>query len=191
MFVYPEFLLTRIYGAEYASGATVLRILSLGFITNSYFGFNYHTIMASGDSDFLMKCSMASAGMNVLLNFILIPQYGMIGAAIASSVSFASIEVFMTLKIWKKQNMHPFTSTYRRLTFIDIFMVVAMYAAGKALLLTGTNLEYTAFIIVYFVIIRYANVLDDAEMDMARKISKSIRYNIDIRILQALKALAT
>lgn len=191
MFVYPEYLLTRIYGAEYASGVTVLRILSLGFITNSYFGFNYHTIMASGDSDFLMKCSMASAGMNVLLNFILIPQYGMIGAAIASSVSFASIEVFMTLKIWKKQNMHPFTSTYRRLTFIDIFMVVAMFSAGKALLLTGTNLEYTAFIIVYFVIIRYANVLDDAEMDMARKISKSIRYNIDIHILQALKALAS
>jgi O-antigen/teichoic acid export membrane protein len=115
----------------------------------------------------------------------------MIGAAIASSVSFASIEVFMTLKTWKKQNMHPFTSTYRRLTFIDIFMVVAMYAAGKALLLTGTNLEYTAFIIVYFVIIRYANVLEDAEMDMTRKISNSIRYNIDIHILQALKALAS
>ena len=81
MFVYPEFLLTKIYGAEYASGATVLRILALGFVTNSYFGFNYHTIMASGDSDFLMKCSVASAGTNVLLNFMLIPQYGMVGAA--------------------------------------------------------------------------------------------------------------
>src|SRR5665647_2639492 len=136
MFVYPESLLTRIYGAEYASGATVLRILALGFITNSYVGFNYHTIMASGDSDFLMKCSLTSAGMNVLLNFILVPQYGMIGAAIASSVSFASIEVFMTLKTWKKQNMHPFTPTYRRLTLIGIFMVVSMLAARQALLLS-------------------------------------------------------
>ena len=74
MFVYPEFLLTKIYGAEYASGAIVLRILSLGFVTNSYFGFRYHTIIASGDSDFLMKCSVASAGANALLNFMLVPQ---------------------------------------------------------------------------------------------------------------------
>ena len=131
MFVYPEFLLTKLYGAEYASGATVLRILALGFVTNSYFGFNYHTIIASGDSDFLMKCSVASAGINVLLNFILVPQYGMVGAAIASAVSFASIEVLMTLRTWKKQNMHPFTSMYRKLTIICVFMVVSMLAARK------------------------------------------------------------
>jgi O-antigen/teichoic acid export membrane protein len=182
MFVYPESLLTRIYGTEYASGATVLRILALGFITNSYFGFNYHTIMASGDSDFLMKCSLTSAGMNVLLNFILVPQYGMVGAAIASSVSFASIEVFMTLKTWKKQNMHPFTSTYRKLTFIGIFMVVSMLAARKALLLTGASWEYAAFIILYYAIVEHAKILDENEMNIIGKIRKDIRYNISIRI---------
>jgi O-antigen/teichoic acid export membrane protein len=182
MFVYPESLLTRIYGAEYASGATVLRILALGFITNSYFGFNYHTIMASGDSDFLMKCSLTSAGMNVLLNFILVPKYGMVGAAIASSVSFASIEVFMTLKTWKKQNMHPFTSTYRKLTFIGIFMVVSMLAARKALLLTGASWEYAAFIILYYAIVEHAKILDENEVNIIGKIKKDIRYNIGIRI---------
>ena len=98
MFVYPEFILTKLYGAEYASGALVLRILSLGFVANSYFGFRYHNIIASGDSDFLMKCSVASAGINVLLNFMLVPQFGMVGAATASAVSFASIEVLMCLQ---------------------------------------------------------------------------------------------
>ena len=39
MFVYPEALLTRVYDAHYVAGAPVLRILALGFITNSYFGF--------------------------------------------------------------------------------------------------------------------------------------------------------
>jgi O-antigen/teichoic acid export membrane protein len=190
MFVYPELILTKLYGAEYASGALVLRILALGFVTNSYFGFCYHNIIASGDSDFLMKCSVASAGVNALLNFLLIPPFGMAGAATASAVSFASIEVLMALRAWKKQNMHPFTPMYRRLTIISVFMVVSMLAARKALLLSGANWEYAAIIIVYFVIIRYANVLDNAELDMILEIGKSVRYKIDIRILQARKALA-
>jgi len=188
MFVYPEIILTKLYGAEYASGALVLRILALRFVTNSYFGFCYHNIIASGDSDFLLKCSVASAGVNALLNFLLIPQFGMAGAATASAVSFASIEVLMTLRAWKKQNMHPFTPMYRKLTIISAFMVVSMLAARKALPLSGANWEYAAFVIVYFVIIRYANVLDNAELNMIREIEKSIRYNIDIRILKALKA---
>ncbi|AKB18589.1 MULTISPECIES: polysaccharide biosynthesis C-terminal domain-containing protein [unclassified Methanosarcina] len=44
--------------------------------------------MVSGDSDFLRKCSVASAGISAVLNFVLIPQYGMIGVAAAFSVSF-------------------------------------------------------------------------------------------------------
>ena len=182
MFVYPESLLTKIYGAEYASGAIVLQILALGFITNAFFGFNYHTIMASGDSGLLMKCSLASAGMNVILNVILIPQYGIVGAAIASSVSFSAIEIFMTFKIWKNQNMHPFTSTYRRLTLIGIFLVVFMLAARKSLLLTGANWEYAAFIILYFAIVHYANVLEENEKNIISQIRKDIRYTIGVRI---------
>ena len=147
MFVYPEFLLTKIYGAEYASGALVLRILSLGFVTNSYLGFRYHTIIASGDSDFLMKCSVASAGTNALLNFVLVPQFGMVGAATASAISFASIEVLMALRLWNKQNMHPFTPMYRKLSIICAIMVVSMLVAKDALLLSGTNWECAAFVI--------------------------------------------
>ena len=191
MFIYPEFLLSKIYGAEYASGAMVLRILALGFVTNSYFGFNYHTIMASGDSDFLMKCSVASAGANALLNFMLIPHYGMVGAAVASSVSFASIEVLMTLRTWRKQHMHPFTSMYRKLTLIGAFIVVSMLAARNALLLSGATWEYVAFVVVYFLIVRRAKVLDQTEIKMIGEIRKTIRYNISIRVPQAIKTLAS
>ncbi len=187
MFLYPEFLLTKIYGAQYAIGAPVLRILALGFVTNSYLGFRYHTIIASGDSDFLMRCSVASAGINALLNFTLVPQFGMVGAATASAISFASIEVLMTLRLWKKQSMHPFTPMYRKLTFICAFMVISMLIAKHALLLSGTSWECAAFVIAYFLIIRHAKVLDEAEIKMIAEILKAIRYNISIHIPQALR----
>ena len=187
MFLYPEFLLTKIYGAEYASGSLVLRILALGFVTNSYLGFRYQTIIAFGDSDFLMKCSVASAGINVLLNFALVPQFGMVGAAIASAVSSASIEVLMGIRLWKKQNMHPFTPMYRKLTIICAFMVVSVLVAKNVLMLSGTSWECAAFVIAYFLIIRHAKLLDEAEIEMIAEIWNAIRYNISVHIPQALR----
>jgi O-antigen/teichoic acid export membrane protein len=191
IFVYPEFFITKLYGAEYVSGATALRILALGFITNSYFGFNYHTLLASGDSDFLMKCSVASAGINTVINFMLIPEYGMVGASIGTAISYSSIEVFMTLRAWKKQNMHPFTSMYRKLTLIVIFVIGAMLAARNAHLLTGATWEYAVFIVGYFAIVHRAKVMDNTEMMMIGEIRKAIRYNISLRIPEKLKTLAS
>ncbi|HEY3363395.1 MAG TPA: flippase [Methanosarcina sp.] len=191
IFIYPEYFITKLYGAQYVSGATALRILALGFIANSYFGFNYHTLLASGDSDFLMKCSVASAGINVVINFMLIPEYGMVGAAIGTAVSFTSIEVLMTLRAWRKQNMHPFTSTYKKLTFIAVFLVGSMLTAKNAHLLTGAPWEYAAFIIGYFLIVHRARILDNTEMEMISEIRKNIRYNISLRIPEPLKTLAS
>ncbi len=189
VFVYPEFLITKLYGAQYVGGATALRILAMGFIANSYFGFNYHTLLASGDSDFLMKCSVASAGLNALINFILIPEYGMVGAAIGTAVSYASIEVLMTLRAWRKQKMHPFTSMYRKLTAVCIFMVVSMLVAKNMLMLTGAIWEYLTFIVVYFLIVQRTNILDRTEMDMVGDIRKLIRHNIRAHIPTSIKAL--
>ncbi|HOQ65964.1 MAG TPA: flippase [Methanosarcina thermophila] len=190
IFVYPEYFITRLYGAEYVSGATALRILAMGFITNSYFGFNYHTLLASGDSDFLMKCSVASAGINAVINFTLIPEYGMIGAATGTAVSYASIEVLMTLRAWRKQNMHPFTSMYRKLTCIVVLMVGAMLAIKSVHLLTGAAWEYAVFIVGYFTIIHRANVLDSTEIQMLGEIRKALRLNIRLHIPEAIKTLA-
>jgi O-antigen/teichoic acid export membrane protein len=137
-----------------------------------------------------MKCSVASAGINVAVNFMLIPEYGMVGAAIGTAVSFSSIEVLMTLRAWRKQNMHPFTSMYRKLTFIVILMVGSMLAAKNAHLLTGALWEYTAFIIGYFLIVHRAKILDSAEMKMIGEIRKNFRYRLSLRI-QPLKTLAS
>lgn len=191
IFVYPEYFITKLYGAQYVSGATSLRILALGFIANSYFGFNYHTLLASGDSDFLMKCSVASAGINAVINFMLIPEYGMVGAAIGTAVSYASIEVSMTLRAWRKQHMHPFTSMYRRLTLIVIFVIGSMLAAKNVHLLTGSTWEYAAFIVGYFLIVHRAKILDNTEMKIIEEIRKTIKYKISLCVPEAFKTLAS
>lgn len=187
MFLYPEFILTKLYGAQYASGATVLRILSMGFVVNSYLGFRYQTIIASGDSKYLMKCSIASAGINIILNFMLVPQFGMVGAAIASSVSFASIEALMCFRLWKKQNIHPFTPMYRKLTAICAIMVVSVLTVNNVLLLSGASWECAAFVVAYFLIVQHSNLFDEAEIKMITEIWNNIRQKVNLQLSQAFR----
>jgi O-antigen/teichoic acid export membrane protein len=178
MFVYPEAILVRLYGAEYASGGMVLRILSLGFITNAYFGFNYHTIMAVGDSGFLMKCSITSALMNVVLNFMLIPQYGMLGAAAASAASFASIELLMTLRAWRTHNMHPFTMAYRKFTVICASLVSLLMVFKFIFPEVDVIWVYISFIVVYAIICQYSGVITDDDRTIAKQVRTNVRRSI-------------
>ncbi|TGC09817.1 oligosaccharide flippase family protein [Methanolobus halotolerans] len=178
MFVYPEAILTRLYGAEYAMGATVLRILSLGFITNAYFGFNYHTIMAVGDSGFLMKCSTASAVINVVFNFLLIPDYGMLGAAAASAASFASIELLMTARAWRTHQMHPFTMAYRKFTVICLSLLSSMLILKLAFPTVNMIWVYLSFLVLYLVICQYSGIIDADERTIAREVRTNVRRHI-------------
>ncbi|AFV25221.1 polysaccharide biosynthesis protein [Methanolobus psychrophilus R15] len=178
MFVYPEAILTRLYGAEYATGATVLRILAIGFITNAYFGFNYHTIMAVGDSGFLMKCSTASAVINVVLNFMMIPQYGMIGAAAASAASFATIELLMTLRAWRTHGMHPFTMAYKKFTVICIALISIMMVFKLILPTVGLLWVYGVFAVVYITICQYSGVINDDDRTIAKQVRTQVRTNV-------------
>jgi O-antigen/teichoic acid export membrane protein len=64
----------------------------------------------------------AAAGVNIALNVILIPPYGMIGAAIATVASFTVMFVFMA---WHAQRVYPVPYQWRR--------VVTLVAAAVAL----------------------------------------------------------
>jgi O-antigen/teichoic acid export membrane protein len=73
-----------LYGPEYAQASTPLKILvwSAALVTLRMVYSN--SLRATGFQRLDLGCAMASAGINVTLNFILIPRYGMVGAASAT-----------------------------------------------------------------------------------------------------------
>jgi O-antigen/teichoic acid export membrane protein len=122
-FLFPEIVLNLLFGSRYIGAALILQVLSLGFLFNSYFGFNYHTLIIMGKSKFLMLYFLISAVTNISLNTILIPALGATGAAIASASSFALVEVIMTVKLYMTSRIHPFTKTYSKLTILSILLL--------------------------------------------------------------------
>jgi len=86
-YILREELLTVFFGAEFTPAATVLIILLIGKLVQSYHITVGRTLSAMDLPNLAMRSRLISIPANVILNFLLIPILGINGAAIASVAS--------------------------------------------------------------------------------------------------------
>lgn len=85
--VFAEFIIDILYGEEFASAANILRAV-VWFITFSYLGSIRNIwILAKNKQKYLWVINASGAALNVILNLVLIPYLGGVGAAIVSVIT--------------------------------------------------------------------------------------------------------
>ena len=95
----------EIFGSQFTAGSSVLMIISIGQFVNVITGSVGFLLMMSGNERLLMNNIASSALISLLLSFMLIPHYGIIGAAVATAMSvivrniMASYFVYRAMKI--------------------------------------------------------------------------------------------
>ena len=122
--LFPEAVLHLFFGQSYLPAATALRILSLGFIINNLMGPNGETLIALGHSRFIFWATLATAIMNIVLNIVLIPPLGLVGAAIASVVSITVINIIRSLKLYSLSQAQPVSKNLLKPVVISIALAL-------------------------------------------------------------------
>jgi O-antigen/teichoic acid export membrane protein len=147
--VYPDDLLTIVFGAEYAHGAPALAILSVGLLMSGAYGRCQDTLSAFGFTTYILVVNVAAAAFNIGLNIALIPTYGITGAAVASAISLVSLNGLALAVLWRKSGITPFSSwtirTFVLLPFVFLppalllsrVMSLTLLTLGPFLLTTG------------------------------------------------------
>jgi O-antigen/teichoic acid export membrane protein len=79
----------RMYGGDFVAGQTVLTILSLTVLVNLGTGNVQTVLLMGGKSSWNLFNMVGAVLINIILGLLLIPKYGMEGAAIAWSVAMA------------------------------------------------------------------------------------------------------
>ena len=82
------------YGADFTPSILPILLLLPGTIGFALARPIMAISMAKGDMKILIVATGTSAMINFVLNFALIPQYGMAGAAVATSIGYGSLPVF-------------------------------------------------------------------------------------------------
>ncbi len=103
-------LLLGLFGAEFVSGYHALVILVMGQFVSTISGPVGNLLQMTGNERVFLYIVACMATLNVILNLLLIPTYGIVGAAAASAIT-------LTLN-----NLLCVVTIRRRLGFISIFI---------------------------------------------------------------------
>jgi stage V sporulation protein B len=126
--LFAQPLISRLFGQVYISGAPVLSVLVIGMTFYSLFMVSSSILQGIGRPRMPMVILIIGTLINIVLNFSIVPLYGITGAAVATTT--ASF-IVMVIVLWQ-----TFRVTKVKLPFLDFAKIgIASIIMGLPLLL--------------------------------------------------------
>ena len=148
--VYRDTLLSSVFGSTIATGSAVLAVLVFGQLFNAAVGPSNYVLMMT-DHQYLIFINHWSFGvLNVILNYYLLTQFGLIGAALATASVLAAVNIVRVVEVWYLEGIVPYSITFVKPTVSCVIAGVAMsllreYLSGFALLFIGGGVGFVTF----------------------------------------------
>ncbi len=102
--LFPEVVL-GLFGPEYVQAATALRIISVGMLINALAGSVGVFMQMTGRQVVYQYISVAVVAVSIALSYLLIPRFGINGAAVATTASLVAFNVAAAAYIWYKDHI--------------------------------------------------------------------------------------
>ncbi|UCC41078.1 MAG: flippase [Candidatus Aminicenantes bacterium] len=175
MMAISKSLIFLLYGGDYLPVASVLNILLIsgcaGIIASAGASIQYGTEKQNS----ILKWGSVIALGNITLDFILIPRFGAIGAAIANATAQIGAVVIGTKIVCRLLSVRfPFKDLSKiliaALTIVPIICVIMKLTSG----LIGIVLSVIVTCFVYFVMILFLKILNTADKEILNSITNNL-----------------
>ena len=120
VFTFPRFLINLFFGQEYIQGALAFQILLIGVLFYVVAVINNNIISGIGKPKTVTYIILGSAILNIILNIIAIPRYGIQGAAASTSLSYLLALITSTIMATKYIKTKLPVKPWLKLTFLAI-----------------------------------------------------------------------
>jgi O-antigen/teichoic acid export membrane protein len=122
------YAINLLYGAEFMPGVQAFRILLIGIVLGSFSRVLANDIAARDFPQYNFYASVAVVSVNVTMNFILIPKWGIIGAAAATSIAYGFNSI-LKICVYSAVSRNRWTELFR---FNDFDKKLLVFGARKA-----------------------------------------------------------
>ncbi|EHK01181.1 polysaccharide biosynthesis protein [Candidatus Haloredivivus sp. G17] len=102
---FSEQTLHILFGSEYRAASMALSILAGGYLFDAVVGRVGSFLQSKGYTRYILYNNIAALTLNLCLNIVLIPMYGIIGAAVATASSTILTNLLMFIEVWKKEDI--------------------------------------------------------------------------------------
>lgn len=179
---FPKELLFVLFGEDYVTGYISLIILASGFFIMYSFYVSREMLLALKKSKHVFYYSLIGVLLNIVLAYLLVPKYGIIGAAVSSVVCLLLISVLIFTTSYKLTKCFIFGKKYFRITFI------ALTAVGLIKLLSYVYNGYSfvsllvlwiVFLIVYGLLLLVFRSVDYDDRMVIKDLYNSVKGKLN------------
>ena len=122
-------LTVLLFGDRYADSAIIMALLSLGYYFNAGLGFNNYTLRVFGKVRYIFTVDLIVTVATIVVYWMVIPHYGALGAALATSASLIAQNLFYQIGLKWQTNVSFFHWRYLR-----VYLTIILGATGVVLL---------------------------------------------------------
>lgn len=144
MVIFSKQILRVLFGEEYIGGALALSILVFGYFSYSVFHTSGPMLNMVKKTKLVLIISIFSTASNVVLNYYLIPIYGISGGAMATGFAFLFSGLLMYTFVYYFIKMQPLTFMHLKSLISGVVSMSVIY--GITRMLFGTPPTYALFL---------------------------------------------
>lgn len=165
--LYSPLFLKIFFGDDFIRGSFPMQILLISSVFMGVAYINNSVISGSGKSKITAGVIIISAIINIIFNILLIPEYGMVGAAIATSISYICAFILSSIFLSKLIEIDYTKVKYFRILIASVLMLVVI-SFVKHILTINVWLEVVLTgvigISVYLILLFVLKILDYDEL---------------------------
>jgi len=193
IFLFPDIVIMFTFGRKYLAGAEALRILSVPILVTVALGANGASLISLGHNRINLYVNSGVALLNIGLNVVFIPSLGIVGAALASAVTFIARDGLFTLSLYRWYEIHPFSRAMVKpviaacitAPFVATILKMATPSDLLTLVLFGVFI-----VVVYFPVMIRLGAIEPIDVRVFNYLESSVGVNLEVvrRVIQRLRA---
>lgn len=157
IFTFPLFIcmvifrqdILRVFGADFVEGAACLVILAGGQLFNTVIGSANTILLMSGDSKKVMLNTIIIGLLLISANWILIPRFGIIGAAVSASISLTATNFIRAFQVWRLIKVQPYTVSLAKPLLAGVLAGSVAWAMKSFFPSIHASVLFTILVVIY------------------------------------------
>ena len=176
LIIFPGVIINLLFGADFLMAENALRILSISSLLASFSSMLNSILSMRGLSKTILYNFVVFAILNIILNLILVPKFGINGAAFATGSTWVLITLTQLFQIYRNMHFIPFRRKMFRIALVSfipamILLIISLkfLATMKVLILSGIS-----FVVVYLALIIFTRCLDKYDLDVIKSLRNKL-----------------
>lgn len=143
LILFPGAIINILFGEEYLPAANALRVLAIGSFSYSISLVSMNLLTMKGKSKSILYTFIYASIINIILNLMLVPKYGLMGASVATTLSYLILGGIFFYQTSKQLKIIPVKKEMIKIGIYGIIVFLLLY-----LIIKNGNYSFVSMIVM-------------------------------------------